>query len=109
MMNALEKQVQHVGVRFYRRGSVDLALVPLMEESARYTRMAGDGYYLVVLLGEPGSAYPLDLRLLSALEPSYLEQKFHLDRRGYGYSPEELSWALEAVVEDLRAEERMDR
>ena len=35
---------------------------PLVAEAASFTRSAGDGYYLVSLMGEPGTAYPLDLR-----------------------------------------------
>ena len=53
---ALEKQVVHVGVRFYRTGGVELVLVPLLQETAAFTRSAGDGYFLVALMGEPGSA-----------------------------------------------------
>lgn len=105
----LVKHVQYVGVRFYRLGSVDIALVPLLEESATFTRSAGDGYYLVSLLGEPGTAYPLNLRLETSLDAEYLKKKFRLDRRGYGYTPEELAAVLGAIADDLRNEERMDR
>ncbi|OAI38791.1 hypothetical protein AYO38_09030 [bacterium SCGC AG-212-C10] len=108
-MTALEKYVAHVGVRFYRAAGVELVLVPLLQESASFTRSAGDGYFLVSLIGEPGAAYPLDLRMPASYEPEYLAKKFRLDRRGYGYSPEELAAALEVVADDLRAEERMDR
>ncbi len=104
----LSKDIQHLGVRFYRRGSVDLMLVPLMEETASYTMLAGDGYYLVTLLGQPGAAYPLNLRSAVSLDPEYLAEKFRLDRRGFGYTPEELSDALGAIAHDLALEERMD-
>ena len=103
------KQVAHVGVRFYRIGGVELVLVPLLQEVASFTRSAGDGYFLVSLMGEPGTAYPLNLRVSASYEPEYLEEKFKLDRRGYAYSPEELSGALAAVAEDLEREEGMDR
>ncbi len=105
---SLEKQVTHVGVRFYRTGGVELVLVPLLEEVASFARSAGDGYFLVSLMGEPGTAYPLNLRAASAFEAEYLGKKFHLDRRGYGVTPEELAAVLKEVAEDLRAEEGMD-
>lgn len=108
-MVELQKDVQHVGVRFYRRGSVDVMLVPLMEETATYTRSAGDGYYMVTLLGEPSTAYPLSLRSAASLDAEYLEEKFRLDRRGFGYTPEELADTLTVIAEDLAREERMDR
>jgi hypothetical protein len=103
------KQVAHVGVRFYRVGGVEFVLVPLLQEVATFTRSAGDGYFLVSLIGEPGTAYPLNLRSPGSYEPDYLEQKFKLDRRGYAYSPEELSSALIAVADDLEREEGLDR
>ena len=106
---ALAKEVAHVGVRFYRANTIDIALVPLLSEVASFTRSAGDGYFLVVLLGEPGTAYPLNLRAPSAFEAAYLAEKFHLDRRGYGYSPEELAVALREVARDLASEEGLDR
>ncbi len=105
----LEKHLGHVGVRFYRYGSIELVLVPLMDESASFTRSAGDGYFLVALMGEPGSAYPLDLRAPGSYNAGYLEQKFKLDRRGYGYTPEELAATLQRIAEDLGHEEGMDR
>jgi hypothetical protein len=105
----ISKQVTHLAVRFYRIDGVELVLVPLLEEVASYTRSAGDGYFLVSLMGEPGTAYPLDLRALSAFDPDYLAAKFHLDRRGFGYTPEELAAALEEVAVDIRREEGMDR
>ncbi|HET7737223.1 MAG TPA: hypothetical protein VFK32_01480 [Tepidiformaceae bacterium] len=108
-MSELTKQVAHVGVRFYRSAGVDLILVPLLDETATFTRSAGDGYFLVALSGEPGAAYPLDLRAPASFNPEYLEKKFRLDRRGYGYSPEELAAALREVATDLATEERMDR
>ncbi|MGK2964668.1 MAG: hypothetical protein ACSLFM_03585 [Tepidiformaceae bacterium] len=108
-MSELTKQVAHVGVRFYRSAGVDLILVPLLDETATFTRSAGDGYFLVALSGEPGAAYPLDLRAPASFNPEYLEKKFRLDRRGYGYSPEELAAALREVATDLAKEERMDR
>lgn len=106
---ALEKHLVHVGVRFYRYGGVEVVLVPLMDESASFTRSAGDGYFLVTLMGEPGSSYPLDLRAPGSYNASYLEQKFKLDRRGYGYTPEELAATLQRIAEDLGTEEGMDR
>lgn len=106
---ALAKEVAHVGARFYRANTIDIALVPLLEETARFARGAGDGYFLVVLLGEPGTAYPLDLRSPSALDTGYLAEKFHLDRRGFGYTPEELAVALREVSDDLTAEGSLDR
>jgi len=105
----LEKQMAHVGVRFYRTGGVEVVLVPLMRETASYTRSAGDGYFLVALMGEPGSAYPLDLRSRVSFEPEYLAKKFKLDRRGYGYTPEELAATLRLIADDLDHEEGLDR
>ncbi len=105
---AISKHVAHLGVRFYRLGGVELVLVPLMEESASFTRLAGDGYFLVALMGEPGSAYPLNLRVEAAFDPAYLGKKFRLDNRGYGYSPEELAASLRLVAEDLQNEEGLD-
>jgi hypothetical protein len=104
----LKKHVAHLGVRFYRAGNVDLVLVPLLREAAQFTRSAGDGYFLVALSGEPGSAYPLDLRSPSSYQPDYLAKKFHLDRRGFGYTPEELAAALREVAGDLGDEEGLD-
>ena len=46
MTGNLEKRMAHVGVRFYRSGGVELVLVPLMQETAAFTRSAGDGYFL---------------------------------------------------------------
>ena len=105
---ALAKQVQHVGVRFYRIGGVELVLVPLVAEAASFTRSAGDGYFLVALMGEPGTAYPLDLRSPASYQPEYLAKKLHLDRRGYGYTPEELAAALREIAEDVDREEGLD-
>lgn len=105
----LQKDVHYLGVRFYRQASVDVMLVPLMKETATYTRSAGDGYYLVTLLGEPSTAYPLNLRSAVAVDADYLEEKFRLDRRGFGYTPDELAVTLNAIAEDLAREERMDR
>ena len=105
---AFAKQVAHVGVRFYRNGGLELVLVPLLSEVASFTRSAGDGYFLVALMGEPGTSYPLDLRSPASWDASYLEQKFHLDRRGYGYTPEELAATLRVIAEDLAHEEGMD-
>ena len=82
--------------------------MPLLEETAPYARSAGEGYFLVVLLGEPGTAYPLDLGSPGALDTEYLAEKFHLDRRGYGYTPEELSVALREVAADLVGEGSLD-
>jgi hypothetical protein len=105
----LEKRMAHVGVRFYRSGGVEVVLVPLMQETAAFTRSAGDGYFLVSLMGEPGSAYPLDLRAPSSYDADYLAKKFRLDRRGYGVTPEELAAVLQLIFEDLSSEEGMDR
>ena len=108
MSAVVAKQVAHVGVRFYRVDGVELVLVPLLSEVASFTRSAGDGYFLVSLMGEPGTAYPLDLRSAASLDPDYLERKFKLDRRGYAYSPDELAAALRVIAGDLEAEEAMD-
>lgn len=103
------KHVTHLAVRFYRVAGVELVLVPLIEEVSSFTRSAGDGYFLVALMGEPGTAYPLDLRSPGSYDPGYLGQKFRLDRRGYAYSPEELAGALREIAGDLLSEERLDR
>lgn len=103
------KQVAHVGVRFYRSGGLELALVPLLEEVSSFTRSAGDGYFLVALMGEPGTSYPLNLRSRATYDPDYLGIKFKLDRRGYGYTPEELAATLRLIADDLEFEEGMDR
>lgn len=108
MSAAVAKRVAHLGVRFYRVGGIDLVLVPLIEEVAAFARSAGDGYFLVALLGEPGTAYPLNLRSPGSFEAGYLENKFRLDRRGYGCTPDELAEALREIATDLRAEEGMD-
>ena len=50
----------------------------------------------------------MNLRLASSLDAEYLGKKFRLDRRGYGYGPEELALALREVAEDLEKEEGMD-
>jgi hypothetical protein len=102
------KQVTHLAVRFYRIDGLEMVLVPLLEEVKGFTRSAGDGYFLVTLMGQPGTAYPLDLRSPGAFDPDSLGTKFRLDRRGYGYTPEELSAALREVADDLRAEARLD-
>lgn len=109
MSSELQKRMAHVGVRFYRSGGVELVLVPLMSETASFTRSAGDGYFLVALMGEPGSAYPVDLRSAASLEPEYLAKKFRLDRRGYGYTPEELAATLQLIADDLAREEGLDQ
>lgn len=109
MTGQLTRHVAHLGVRFYRANNVDLILVPLIREVASFARSAGDGYFMVVLSGEPGSAYPLDLRSAGSFDPEYLAKKFRLDRRGYGYTPEEVAAALREVAEDLAVEEAMDR
>ena len=108
MTTQLEKQVAHLGVRFYRSGGVELVLVPLLKETASFTRSAGDGYFLVSLMGETGSSYPLNLRSYASLEPEYLAKKFKLDRRGYGYTPEELAAVLQEIADDLAREEGLD-
>ncbi|MEP7215767.1 MAG: hypothetical protein ABI782_05890 [Anaerolineaceae bacterium] len=104
----LTKQIAHVGVRFYRCGGLELALIPLLEEVASFTRSAGDGYFLVALMGEPGTSYPLNLRSRASYDPAYLGAKFKLDKRGFGYSPDELAATLRLVAEDLAYEEGMD-
>lgn len=110
-MNELQisKQVAHVGVRFYRIGGVELVLMPLLAEVAPFTRMAGDGYFLVALMGEPRTSYPLNLRSPGSFDPEYLEAKFRLDRRGYTASPEELAAMLREVARDLALEEGLDQ
>ena len=105
---ALVKQVVHVGVRFYRSGGLELALVPLLSEVSSFTRSAGDGYFLVALMGEPGTSYPLNLRSRASYDPAYLGSKFKLDKRGFGYTPDELAATLHLVAEDLAYEEGMD-
>jgi hypothetical protein len=104
----LSKHIEYVGTRFYRVGGVELMLVPLLKEAASYTRSAGDGYFMVTLMGEPGTAYPLNLRAAASYDPDYLGKKLKLDRRGYGYTPEELADALREIADDLRAEEALD-
>ncbi len=105
---SMEKFVAHVATRFYRVAGVELVLVPLLDEASAFTRSAGDGYFLVTLVGEPGSSYPLDLRSSGSLDPDYLGKKFRLDRRGYGYTPEELAAALSEVAADLAREEALE-
>lgn len=105
---ALSKQALHLAVRFYRVDGVELVLVPLLREAASFTRSAGDGYYLVSLMGEPGTAYPLDLRSPASFDPGYLGKKFKLDRRGFSYSPDELAAALRGIAADLANEEDID-
>jgi hypothetical protein len=108
MTASLDKQVTHLAVRFYRCGGVELVLVPLLGELSAYTRSAGDGYFLVTLQGEPGTAYPLNLHAPASLDPDYLAKKFRLDRRGYGYTPEELAATLRLIADDLTREEHLD-
>jgi hypothetical protein len=105
----MQKHVAHLGVRFYRANGVDMVLVPLIAEAATFTRSAGDGYFLVALMGDPSAAYPLDLRSPTSYQPEYLRAKFKLDRRGYGYTPEELAVALREVAVDLQTEEGLDQ
>jgi hypothetical protein len=107
--SAIEKHVVHLGVRFYRVAGVEITLVPLMQEVASFARSAGDGYFLVALMGDPGACYPLNLRSRASFDPEYLAKKFKLDRRGFGYTPEELSHALGIIADDLASEEDMDR
>jgi hypothetical protein len=109
MNELLQKHAAHLAVRFYRSGGVELVLVPLLRETAHLTRSAGDGYFLVVLVGEPGTAYPLDLRSPASLDPDYLAAKFHLDRRGFGYTPDELAATLQLIAQDLAREEALDQ
>ncbi|KAA0238780.1 hypothetical protein EDM76_04300 [bacterium] len=107
-ISRMEKHVAHLGVRFYRAAGVELVLVPLVKEAAAFTRSAGDGFFLVALIGDPGAAYPLDLWSPATYDPEYLAKKFRLDRRGFAYTPEELAAALTEVAADLRSEEAMD-
>ncbi|MFN0097005.1 MAG: hypothetical protein ACKVVT_19775 [Dehalococcoidia bacterium] len=104
----VDKLVTHLAVRFYRVDGVDLVLVPLLKEVAAFARGAGDGYFLVSLMGEPGTAYPLNLRSPGTYDPEYLAKKFRLDRRGYGFTPDELSAALRAAADDVLHEEALD-
>jgi hypothetical protein len=106
---AISKQVAHVGVRFYRVGGIELVLMPLLQEVATFTRLAGDGYFLVALMGEPRTSYPLNLRSPGSFDPDYLQAKFRLDRRGFTASPEELAATLHEVARDLEMEEGLDR
>jgi hypothetical protein len=105
----LTRVVEHLGVRFYRCENVELMLVPLLDETKQFTRSAGNGYYMVILLGDPGTSYPLDLRSQMSLDIRYLALKFNLDDRGYGYTPEELRFALAAIASDLGSEDRRNR
>ena len=107
-MRRWQRRSRTWAARFYRANAIDLALVPLLQETAPYARGAGDGYFLVVLLGEPGTAYPLELGSPSAFDTGYLAKKFRLDRRGFGYTPEELAKALREVAADLSAEGSLD-
>lgn len=109
MNQQLQKHITHLAVRFYRAGGLELLLVPLLRETAHLTRSAGDGYHLVVLIGEPGTAYPLDLRTPASLDPDYLAAKFRLDRRGFGYTPEELATTLQLIANDIAQEEALDQ
>lgn len=104
----LTKTMTHLAVRFYRSGGIEVVLVPLLAEVATFTRSAGDGYFLVSLIGEPGTAYPLNLLAPAAFEPGYLAEKFHLDRRGYGCTPEELAAILRDIAADIQAEAGFD-
>ena len=105
----IDKQIMHLAVRFYRVEGVELVLVPLLREVSSFARSAGDGYFLVSLMGEPGTAYPLDLRSPGAFDAEYLARKFKLDTRGFAYSPAELSNALRTVAADMVGEEALDR
>lgn len=108
MTTTMSKRALHLGVRFYRVAGVELALVPLVDEIAPFVRMAGDGYFLVVLTGPPGTSYPLHLGAPASFEESYLESKFQLTAKGSGYSAAELSSALRLIADDLSNEEGMD-
>jgi hypothetical protein len=101
------KRALHLGVRFYRVDTVEVVLIPLLDEVSDFTRMAGDGYFLVVLSGLPGTAYPLNLRAPASFDPDYLKAKFHL-RGGGGYAPRELAGALALIAKDLAREEGLD-
>lgn len=108
MSTTIEKRALHLGVRFYRVNGVELVLVPLVDEVASFVRMAGDGYFLLVLAGPPGTSYPLNLRATASLDPEYLAQKFRLAPSGSGYSGDELAAAIRVVIDDLDEEEGMD-
>lgn len=108
MTATIDKRALHLGVRFYRVDGVELVLVPLVDEVASFVRMAGDGYFLVVLAGPPGTSYPLNLRSRASLDPAYLAEKFRLPPGGAGYAGDELAAALRLVAEDLDREEGMD-
>jgi hypothetical protein len=95
-------------VRFYRQGGVELMLVPLLSETAQFHLSAGDGYFLVVLLGEPRTAYPVDLRAAFGLDLDYVREKFRLRGGAAGYTAEEVQAALGAIAEDISHEERLD-
>lgn len=107
-MTTVEKRALHLGVRFYRITGVELVLVPLVDEVSTFVRMAGDGYFLVVLVGLPGTSYPLNLRSAASFEPDYLAEKFRLPAGGSGYSGEELAAALAIIAADLDREEGLD-
>ena len=109
MTPEITRVIEHLGVRFYRCEGVEVMLVPLLDETKQFTRSAGDGYYMVVLLGDPGTSYPLNLRSQMSLDLRYLAMKFNLDDRGFGYSPEELRFALAAIASDLGGEDRSNR
>lgn len=109
MMPEVTRVVEHLGVRFYRCERVDLMLVPLLNETKEFTRSAGDGYYMVILLGDPGTSYPLDLRSQMSLDIRYLALKFNLNDKGFGYTAEELRFALAAIASDLGSEDRRNR
>ncbi|HJP41298.1 MAG TPA: hypothetical protein QGF35_06280 [Dehalococcoidia bacterium] len=108
MTVAIEKGSIHVGVRFYRVQGVEIVLVPLLDEVSSFVRMAGDGYFLVVLAGPPGTAYPLNLRAKASFDPGYLESKFSLSRGGTGYSGEEIAATLLSIADDLEEEKVLD-
>jgi hypothetical protein len=108
MTALVQKRALHLGVRFYRVAGVELVLVPLVDEVASFVRMAGDGYFLVVLAGPPGTAYPINLHSAASLDPAYLAQKFRLPAGGSGYSADELAAVLAAIAEDLDHEKGMD-
>jgi hypothetical protein len=104
----LRKALQPVTVRFYRQGGIELMLVPLLSETAQFHLSAGDGYFMVVLLGEPRTGYPVNVRTAANLDVEYVRDKFRLRGGAAGYTGEEVHAALLAIGEDLANEERLD-
>ena len=95
-------------MRFYRQGGIELMLVPLLSETAQFHLSAGDGYFMVVLLGEPRTGYPVNLRSTLGLDVDYVRDKFRLRGGAAGYTAEEVHAALIAIAEDIAGEEDLD-